>query len=155
MTAPRHVYEVYIRTTPERLWQAITDPAMTQIYYFGSRVDSDFGVGSPITYRQADGRLDIEGTIVEADPPRRLVHTFAVKWDATVNDAPTRVSWEITPMGETCRLSVVHDGFASETATYEQTGSGWAMILSGLKTLIETGEALPIGAPEAEAAAPA
>ena len=69
MGAPQHVFQVYIRATPERLWQAITDPAMTQIYYFNSLVDSDFAVGSPITYKQPDGSLDIDGKVLEADPP--------------------------------------------------------------------------------------
>jgi uncharacterized protein YndB with AHSA1/START domain len=151
MTAPKHVYEVYIRTTPERLWQALTDPAMTQVYYFGSLVESDFTPGSPILYKQADGRLDIEGEVVEADPPRKLVHTFKVGWDPDIAEAPTRVSWEITPMGETCRLSVIHDGFTTESRLYSETGGGWSVILSGLKTLLETGEKLQIGAPEAEA----
>jgi uncharacterized protein YndB with AHSA1/START domain len=154
MSAPQHVFQVYIKATPERLWQAITDPAMTQVYYFNSLVDSDFAVGSPITYKQPDGSLDIEGKVLEADPPRRLVHSFSTRWEANT-DAPTTVSWEITPMGaETCLLSVVHSGFASENATYESVKGGWPMILSGLKTLVETGEKLKIEVPEpAEATA--
>jgi hypothetical protein len=74
---------------------------------------------------------------------------MAVRWDPDVNDEPTRVTWQITPMGEACLLSVTHDGFTSETETYQQTKGGWPVILSGLKTLVETGETLKIGAPEA------
>jgi uncharacterized protein YndB with AHSA1/START domain len=148
MTAPQHVFQIYVRATPERLWQAITDPAMTQIYYFNSRIESDFAVGSPITYRQPDGTLDIDGKVLEADPPRRLVHSFRSRWAAN-DDAPTTVTWEITPMGETCLLSLSHTGFPSETTTYHSVRDGWPMILSGLKTLVETGEQLKIGEPEA------
>jgi uncharacterized protein YndB with AHSA1/START domain len=152
MGAPQHVFQVYIKATPERLWQAITDPAMTQIYYFNSLVESDFAVGSPINYKQPDGSLDIEGEVLEADPPRRLVHSFSTRWEAN-DDPPTTVTWEITPMGsETCLLAVTHAGFASENATYESVKGGWPMILSGLKTLVETGEALKIETPEAAGA---
>jgi uncharacterized protein YndB with AHSA1/START domain len=149
MGAPQHVFELYIRATPERVWQAITDPAMTQIYYFSSLVESDFAVGSPINYKQPDGSLDIEGEVLEADPPRKLVHSFSTRWEAN-DDPPTTVTWEITPMGsETCLLSVVHGGFTSENATFESVKGGWPMILSGLKTLVETGEKLKIEVPEA------
>ena len=147
---PKHVYEIYIRATPERIWQALTDSELVKRYYFGSVIESDFKPGSPIVYRQAEGgRVDIEGEIIEADPPRRLVHTFAVRWDGDVNEPPTRVAWEITPMGETCRLSVTHDGFTEENATFAQTKGGWPIILSGLKTLLETGRELEITPPEA------
>jgi uncharacterized protein YndB with AHSA1/START domain len=149
MSAPQHVFEVYIKATPERLWQAITDPAQTSIYYFGSLVESDFQVGSPLRYTQPDGSLDIEGEILEIDPPRRLVHSFSTRWEAN-EDPPTTVTWEITPMGsEACLLAVTHGGFTSENATYESVKGGWPMILSGLKTLVETGEPLKIEAPEA------
>jgi len=147
---PKHVYEIYIRATPERIWQALTDSELVKRYYFGSVIESDFKPGSPIVYRQEEGgRVDIEGEIIEADPPRRLVHTFAVRWDSDVNEPPTRVAWEITPMGETCRLSVTHDGFTEENATFAQTKGGWPIILSGLKTLLETGRELEITPPEA------
>ncbi len=148
MSAPKHVYEVYIRTTPERLWQAITDPAMTSIYYFNSRIESDFTPGSPFAMRRADGRLDIDGEIIEADPPRKLVHSFNIRWNPEIDDPPSRVTWEITPMGEVCRLSLVHDGFASETRTFEEVGGGWSLILSSLKSLLETGEPLHVGEQE-------
>ena len=149
MGAPQHVFQVYIRATPERLWQAITDPAMTQIYYFNSMIESDFKVGSSLQYKQPDGSLDIDGEVLESDPPRKLVHSFSSKWEAN-DDPPSTVSWEITPMGsETCLLSVVHAGFASENATYNGTKDGWPIILSGLKTLVETGEQLKIESPEA------
>ena len=149
MGAPQHVFQVYIRATPERLWQAITDPAMTQIYYFNSLVESDFAAGSPITYKQPDGTLDIEGEVLEADPPHKLVHSFSSRWEAN-DDPPSTVTWEITPMGsETCLLSVTHGGFASENATYNSVKDGWTIILSGLKTLVETGEKLKIEVPEA------
>jgi len=149
MGAPQHVFQVYIKASPERLWQAITDPAMTQIYYFNSLVESDFAVGSPISYKQPDGSLDIEGEVLEADPPRKLVHSFSTRWEAN-DDSPTTVTWEITPMGsETCRLAVTHAGFTSENATYESVRGGWPMILSGLKTLVETGKGLKIETPEA------
>ena len=113
MGAPQHVFQVYIRATPERLWQAITDPAMTQIYYFGSHGRVGPAVGSPIQYKQADGSVDIDGEVLEADPPRKLVHSFTSRWEAN-DDPPSTVTWEITPMGsETCLLSVVHGGFAA------------------------------------------
>jgi uncharacterized protein YndB with AHSA1/START domain/DNA-binding transcriptional ArsR family regulator len=154
MSAPKHIFEIYIKTTPERLWQALTDPALVQQYYFGSVIESDFRPGSPLIYRQAQGgRLDIEGEVIESDPPRRLVHTFAVKWDPELSeDAPSRVAFDIAPMGDACRLSVTHDGFAAETDTYRSVQGGWPLILSGLKTLLETGERLRIETPEAAGA---
>jgi uncharacterized protein YndB with AHSA1/START domain/DNA-binding transcriptional ArsR family regulator len=149
MSAPKHVFEIYIKATPERIWQALTDSELVSQYYFGSVIDSDFRPGSPIVYKQPDtGRIDIEGQILEADPPRRLVHTFVVRWDPDLNDAPTRVAFDITPMGDACLLSVTHDGFESETETYRSVGAGWPLILSGLKTLLETGERLEVESPE-------
>src|SRR5438309_11025461 len=149
VNAPMHVYEIYIRATPERIWQALTDSELVKRYYFGSVIESDFRPGSAIVYKQPDtGRVDIDGEVLEADPPRKLVHTFSVRWDSDLNDAPTRVAWEITPMGESCLLSVSHDGFTEENATFAQTKGGWPIILSGLKTLLETGSKLEITPPE-------
>ncbi len=150
MSAPRHVYEIYIRTSPEKLWQAITDPELTRRYYYSSSVESDFTPGSSIAYRMTDGSAVIQGTIVEADAPRRLVQTFAFPLDpATADDRPSRVTWEIEPMGEACLLRLVHDDFDGETATFKGVEHGWVPVLSGLKTLLETGEPLEITRPEA------
>lgn len=135
------VFETYIKTTPERLWEAITDPEMRARYSFGVRTDSDWGPGS--RYRASvRGVIEIaEGENLEVDPPRRLVQSFRALWSEEVKSAGTsRVTWEIEPVGSSCRLRVTHDRLADD-ANSELYG-GWPMILSGLKTLLETGELL-------------
>ena len=155
MSAPKHVFQIYIKASPARIWQALTDSSLVSQYYHGSVIDSDFQPGSRIAYTRPDGSaVDIEGDIVEADPPRRLVHTFSVRWDPSLNDPPSRVAWEITPMGEASLLTLTHDGFETETETYRSVGGGWPLILSSMKTLLETGERLEVTEPEA-AEAPA
>jgi uncharacterized protein YndB with AHSA1/START domain/DNA-binding transcriptional ArsR family regulator len=144
---PRHVYEVYIRTTPERLWQAITDPAFTRQYFYEQTVESSWKSGGPYVQRAPDGSVRIEGKIVEIDPPRRLVHTFACPAkDETRGDRASRVTWLIEKQGEVCKLTLIHDDFDGETATYKSVGPGWNPVLSGLKTLLETGKPLQLGA---------
>ncbi len=135
------VFEIYIKTTPERLWEAITDGEMRKKYCFGVGVESEWTAGS--TYEAGvPGVVDISsGENVEVDPPRRLVQTFTALWsDDVKNEGISRVTWEIEPVGTSCRLSVTHDQLA-DGANSELWG-GWPMILSGLKTLIETGEEL-------------
>jgi uncharacterized protein YndB with AHSA1/START domain len=136
------VYEVFIKTTPERLWEAITDPEMRAKYSFGVRTESDWSKGSE--YRSSvPGVIDIAaGENVEVDPPRRLVQTFTALWsDDVKGEGASRVTWEIDQVGEdSCRLTVVH-GELKPGANAELYG-GWMMILSGLKTLLETGEQL-------------
>jgi uncharacterized protein YndB with AHSA1/START domain/DNA-binding transcriptional ArsR family regulator len=146
MEAPTHIYEVYIRTTPDRLWQAITSPEYTRRYFYGGRYETSWRPGAAYTTSLEDGTTPFEGTVVEADPPRRLVYTFRYVGDPeTRAEQPSRVTWEITPLaGELCKLSLVHDGFAAgELATYRKVGGGWPFILSNLKTLLETGAPLP------------
>ena len=140
------VYEIYIKTTPERLWQAITDPELRRKYTFGVGVFSDWTPGSPYTAR-ATGMTNSpdmpisEGENVEVDPPRRLVQTFRALWsDDVKREGTSRVTWEIEPIGDSCRLTVVHDQLRRD-AIAELYG-GWPMVLSGLKTLLETGEML-------------
>jgi len=136
------VYEVFIKTTPERLWEAITDPEMRAKYSFGVRTESDWSKGSD--YRSSvPGVADIAaGENLEVDPPRRLVQTMTALWsDEAKGEGESRVTWEIEPVGEdSCRLTVVHDQLRPG-ANAELYG-GWMMILSGLKTLLETGEGL-------------
>ena len=136
------VFEIYIRTTPERLWEAITDPEIRSKYNFGSRQTSDWTPGSryEMTHPGADGLLG-EGENLEVDPPRRLVQSMTALWsDEVKSEGTTRVTWEIEPVGDSCRLTVTHDQLR-EGANDELYG-GWPMILSGLKTWLETGELL-------------
>ena len=136
------VFEIYIRTTPERLWEAITDPEIRSKYNFGSRIVSDWTPGShyEMTHPGADGPLG-EGEILEVDPPRRLVQSMVALWsDEVKSEGTSRVTWEMEPIGDSCRLTVTHDQLR-EGANEELYG-GWPMILSGLKTWLETGELL-------------
>ena len=144
---PKHVYEVYIRTTPEKLWQAITDASFTRQYFFQQAVESSWKVGGEYVHRAPDGAVKIEGKILEIEPPRRLVHTFACPYrDDTRNDRASRVTWTIERQGNVCKLTLVHDDFDGETATFNSVGKGWNPVLSGLKTLLETGSPLALGA---------
>ena len=136
------VFEIFIKTTPQRLWEAITDPEQRAKYSFGVQTHSDWTTGSEYT-SVVPGVIDIaQGENVEVDPPSRLVQTFAALWSDEVKQAgPSRVTWEIEPVsGESCRLTVIHDQLP-KGANAELYG-GWPMILSGLKTLLETGELL-------------
>jgi uncharacterized protein YndB with AHSA1/START domain len=136
------VFEIYIKTNPERLWEAITDKEMRAKYSFGVGTESDWAPGSE--YKAGvPGVIDIAaGENLEVDPPRRLVQSFTALWSDEVKAAGTsRVTWEIEPIGEdSCRLTVTHDQLP-KGANGELYG-GWPMILSGLKTLLETGELL-------------
>ncbi len=137
------VFEIYIKTTPERLWEAITDPEMRSKYNFGTRVNSDYTPGSRFetSHAKASGPL-AQGENLEVDPPRRLVQSMVALWSEDVKQEGTsRITWEIEPIGDdSCRLTVTHDQLR-EGANEELYG-GWPMILSGLKTLLETGEEL-------------
>ena len=141
--ALRHVQQIHVRTSPERLWEAITRASDTRDYFYGTLVESTWQPGAPLVYRYPDGRLAAEGTVIEADPPRRLVHTFSALWDETVAPDPAhRVTWTIEPMGPICRLTVDHEGFARDSATLRSVQGGLGIILDGLKTLLETGQPL-------------
>jgi uncharacterized protein YndB with AHSA1/START domain len=133
---------VYIKTTPERLWEALTDGDQRAIYTFGVNVVSDWTAGSSYEGAHAASPAPInEGENLEVDPPRRLVQSFRALWSDDVRAAGTsRVTYEIEPVGDSCRLCITHDQLP-ENASGEIYG-GWPMILSGLKTLLETGESL-------------
>jgi uncharacterized protein YndB with AHSA1/START domain len=135
------VFEIYIKTTPERLWEAITSEEMRARYSFGVGTASEWTQGSEYKSGVA-GVVDIaSGENLEVDPPRRLVQSFNALWSEEVkSEGTTRVTWEIVPVGTSCQLRVIHDRM-SDDANSELFG-GWPMILSGLKTLLETGEDL-------------
>jgi uncharacterized protein YndB with AHSA1/START domain len=136
------VFEIYIKTTPERLWEAITDPEQRARYNFGVGVRSDWTNGSKYesVHARADGPL-AEGENLEVDPPRRLVQSFLALWSEDVQaEGTSRVTWEIQQIEDSCRLTVTHDQLRE--GAHDELYGGWPMILSGLKTYIETGEEL-------------
>jgi uncharacterized protein YndB with AHSA1/START domain len=137
------VFEIYIKTTPERLWEAITNPELRAKYNFGASIASDWKPGSRYTMSARNGTVMLgEGEILEVDPPRLLVQTMTALWDEDVKrEGVSRITWKIAPVGtDSCRLTVTHDQLR-EGANAQLYG-GWPMILSGLKTLLETGERL-------------
>jgi uncharacterized protein YndB with AHSA1/START domain len=136
------IFEIYIRTTPEALWHAITDPEIRAKFHFGNRIESDWKVGSRVelSHAGAPGLLG-EGLIVEVEPPRRLVQTFVALWGEEVErEGTSRLTWEIEAVGDSCRLTLTHDQL--RPGANEQLYGGWPMILSGLKTWLETGQTL-------------
>ena len=140
------VFEIYIKTTPERLWQAITDPTRRARYAFGVGSFSDWTPGSEYQSRTTElnggaGLVIAEGKNLVVEPPRRLVQSFRAMWSDEVKaEGESRVTWEIEPVGDSCRLTVTHDGLRA--GANEELYGGWPMVLSGLKTLLETGEQL-------------
>src|SRR6476659_8841581 len=135
------VFEIYIKTTPERLWEAITSEEMRARYSFGVGTVSELTPGSDYK-ASVPGVVEIaSGENLEVAAPRRLVQSFSALWSEDVQkEGTSRVTWEIEPVGTSCRLRVTHDQLG-ESANSELFG-GWPMILSGLKTLLETGEDL-------------
>jgi uncharacterized protein YndB with AHSA1/START domain/DNA-binding transcriptional ArsR family regulator len=136
------VFEIYIKTTPDRLWEAITDPDQRSKYNFGASITSDWAPGSRYEMTAGGGTVALgEGDILEVDKPRRLVQSMVALWsDDVKSEGTSRVTWEIEPIGDSCRLTVTHDQLRD--GANEELYGGWPMILSGLKTWLETGELL-------------
>jgi uncharacterized protein YndB with AHSA1/START domain len=141
--APEHVYIIFIRTSPERLWQALTDGDL-MVQYFDERPTTSWQIGAPLTLSSGDGELHVEGEILACEPPRRLSYTWKALWfEAGRNEPPSRVTWEIDEaLPGICKLTLVHDQFPADSAVYKDVGEGWPHILSSLKSLLETGAAL-------------
>ena len=142
MAITRHVFETYIRSTPEQVWQGLTDPAFTKQYFYGCSVDSGWQPGGGYRFTGEFGPA-IEGVVEEIDPPRRLVMTWRLLFDeAAAAEPPSRVEWEITPVGDVVRVTCIHGDLASSPVTWAITADGWSIVLNGLKTLLETGSPL-------------
>jgi uncharacterized protein YndB with AHSA1/START domain len=138
------VFRVFTRSTPDDVWKAITDPEFTEKYYYGTRLDSTLEPGDAFRYRYADGgAVALDGEVVDIDPPHRLVHTFSAKWsEELAAEPPSRVTWDLEDAGPgVVQLTVTHDRLDDSPNT---AGSidGTTFILSGLKTLLETGRPL-------------
>lgn len=137
---PDFVFSTYIRTTPDKLWDALTNPEMTQQFYYGGRVQAELRPGGNFSYLAPNGEINLHGEVLEIDPPRKLVTTFRATW-AEAGGETTRVMYEIEPMGEVCKFTMTHFDYEKSRAGVEE---GWPIIVAGLKTLLETGKPLNI-----------
>jgi uncharacterized protein YndB with AHSA1/START domain len=139
------VYSVFVRATPEQMWDAITKPEFTQKYFYGSVIDSTYEPGASYTGWAADrSQQFVDGEVLEATRPTKLVTTWRATYSEELAAEPySRVTWEIEPAGEgVTKLTVVHDRLEDAPKTAENVAGGWSFVLSGLKTLLETGEPL-------------
>ncbi len=137
---------IYIRTSPRALWNALTRPQFTRQYYVGLELKAELKRGGRFDYMhrtELHGRpgAGVEGVVIEVTPRKKLVHSFEPKF---IDDGASRVTYEIEPMGLVCKLTVTHDQFPEGGSTLETVREGWPEILSSLKSLLETGEALAI-----------
>jgi len=135
------VYVTFIRTTPERLWSALTTPDFMKQYWMGMCIETDWKVGSSWKLAFSDGRLADTGEVVEIDPPRRIVLNWTNQWNPEMNaEGPTRCTMELEPIGDAVKLTITHTMDRPESKFIGAVSGGWPRILSNLKSLLETGE---------------
>jgi uncharacterized protein YndB with AHSA1/START domain/DNA-binding transcriptional ArsR family regulator len=158
---PEFVYVTYIESTPAKVWQALTDPAFT-VLYWGAELESDWAVGSPVFWRENEAEYQDHGQLVlESEPPHRLSYSWhnyqpkhaklfgwsAAKLAELQREKRSKVTFEVEPVGSAVKLTVRHDGFDTETEMLKALRNGWPAVLSSLKTLLETGDPLPAERP--------
>lgn len=142
MSKPEFVYTTFIKTTPEKLWHALTDKAFTESYWFGCSLTSDWKVGSRM-HMDKGGRVMNECVILESDPPRRLSYSWHTVFDEEMKkERPSRVTFVLEPSHGAIKLTVTHEGFAEGSKTLPSISTGWPLVLSSLKSILETGEPL-------------
>jgi len=148
MLKPAFHYVSYIETTPEELWEALTNSAFTTRYWWDTSVISDWKVGSPVSLVLKGKTTDV-GEILIADHPKRLSYSFHhILNEAALKERPSRVTFVLEPFGDLVKLTLTHEGFAGDSVVHDGISKGWPAILSSLKSLLETGKPLdiPIGA---------
>src|SRR5712675_1802464 len=128
MSKPEFVYVIYIASTPEKIFKALTDANMSEQYWDGNRVVSDWKIGGPFA--------------LELDPPRRLAYTFHPRHDGMEAEPPSRVTFELEQQKDQVRLTIVHDGFEPGSRAFEGISRGWPFVLSSLKSYLEAGKVL-------------
>jgi uncharacterized protein YndB with AHSA1/START domain len=151
LTTESTVYVVYIASTPAKVWAALTSSEFTTQYFFGRKVESDWQAGSPWLLRRPDGTVDVRGVVREAEPPLRLVVSWKVDGPAGLKDFPESiVTYEIEATGENVVRLTMTEAHPTPIPAYLLEGGrrGWPMILSGLKSLLETGKPLAIHVPQ-------
>ena len=144
MPKPEFVYVTYIETTPEKLWQALTDDNFTERYWFGARLRSDWKVGSSFEMVRSDGAVSDAGKVVACDPPRLLAYTFVNLSDKYKNEFPALATFVLEPFGKLVKLTLTHEGFQEGSKMLSGVSKGWPAILASLKSLLETGQPLEI-----------
>ena len=136
MSKPELVYVQTINATPQRVWQALTDPAFTARYWYGTRLESDWKVGSSITFVKPQGEPDT-GKVLVSDPPRTVSFSWHIAWGEMAKEKDSRVTFTIEPDGAGSKLTLVHDEFEEGSKAAEALKNGWPGILGGLKKTLE------------------
>jgi uncharacterized protein YndB with AHSA1/START domain len=139
---PKFVYVIYIASTPDKVWQALTDPEQTEKYWFGYRVNANGKAGASFVARSPGGEDFDKGVILESDPPRRLACTWRPQHDHDKHERPSRVTFDLVPLKSQVRLTIVHDDFDDGSKAFESISKGWPAVLSSMKSFLETGRAL-------------
>jgi len=139
---PQFVYVIYIASTPEKVWQALTDGDMSEQYWHGNRVTSDWKKGSSFEIKMRRHDKNLTGTVLEVDPPRRLAYSFQPHHVGMAGEPPSRVVFDIEQQKDQVKLTIVHDGFAAGSKVFEAISRGWPLVLSSLKSYLETGKVL-------------
>ena len=147
MSKLEFVYVTYIETTPEKLWQALTEGDFTERYWFGHRIASDWNVGSLYRFTKG-GAPHSEGEVLVSDPPKQLVYTFDGCTEESRRESTSRVTFDIEPSGKSVKLTVTHDDLDEGGVTYCDISGGWPIVLSGLKSLLENGRVLSVDLPQ-------
>jgi uncharacterized protein YndB with AHSA1/START domain len=144
MSKPEFVYVTYIETTPEKLFQALTESEFSKRYWFGTELRTDWTVGSPFALVM-DGKVTDTGTVLAYDPPRRVSYSFHHQLSETARkEKPSRVTFTLEPFGSLVKLTLTHDDFADGSVILDPISKGWPAILAGLKSLLETGRPLAV-----------
>lgn len=142
MTKPVFIYVTYIASTPDKVFKALTSAEATGKFWFGNAVSSDWKVGSPITFHR-EGKLILQGKILEFDPPRRLSHSFKPMHDEKFSaEQPSCVVYEIEQQRDQVKLTVTHNDFAEDSKVFASISNGWPLVLSSLKSYLESNRVL-------------
>jgi uncharacterized protein YndB with AHSA1/START domain/DNA-binding transcriptional ArsR family regulator len=137
-------YETYIKAPQKRVWEALTNAEFTSQYFYATQVDSTWEAGAAVNYRNSSGDVAVEGKVIEVDPPHKLVITWHVLYDETAKaEEPSRVTFSLQAVNGQTRLRILHDQFPENTVLLDRISEGWPWIVASLKSLLETGQALP------------
>ena len=144
MTKPAHVYQAFINAPTEQVWNAIVDGEVTVHYFYGTRVESTWEPGAKIVYTNADGSVAADGEVISIEPGSMVEMTFTARWDPALEaEGPVREIWRVSRSGQLAQITVELYDIATDSKTLTDFASGLPFIVSGMKTLLETGAPLP------------